>query len=41
VLGGDPIGDKAYRQQISAWVDAQWADKDRSIDALLQPGGAE
>lgn len=35
VLGGDPVGDKAYRQQISAWVDQQWADKDGLIDTLL------
>ena len=32
VLGGDPIGDKAYRQRIGAWVDEQWSDKDRLID---------
>jgi 1-acyl-sn-glycerol-3-phosphate acyltransferase len=36
VLGGDPVGDKAYRQRIGAWVDAQWRDKDRLIDELLQ-----
>lgn len=34
VLGGDPIGNKAYRQAINAWVDGQWAEKDRLIDAL-------
>jgi hypothetical protein len=36
VLGSDPVGDKPYRQRIGAWVDAQWADKDRLIDELLQ-----
>lgn len=36
VLGSDPVGDKAYRQRISAWVDEQWRDKDRQIDELLQ-----
>jgi 1-acyl-sn-glycerol-3-phosphate acyltransferase len=36
VLGGDPLKDKAYRQQISAWVEQQWTDKDRLIDTLLQ-----
>jgi 1-acyl-sn-glycerol-3-phosphate acyltransferase len=36
VLGGDPVGDKAYRQQISTWVEQQWTDKDRLIDALRQ-----
>jgi hypothetical protein len=35
VLGSDPIGDKAYRQRISAWVEQQWADKDELIEALL------
>lgn len=34
VLGSDPIADKAYRQRISAWVEEQWAEKDRLIDAL-------
>jgi 1-acyl-sn-glycerol-3-phosphate acyltransferase len=34
VLGGDPIGDKAYRQRVSRWVEAQWSDKDALIDAL-------
>jgi 1-acyl-sn-glycerol-3-phosphate acyltransferase len=37
VLGSDPIGDKAYRQRISAWVEAQWSEKDRLIDELLRP----
>jgi 1-acyl-sn-glycerol-3-phosphate acyltransferase len=41
VLGGDPLGDKAYRQRIGDWVDGQWRDKDVLIDTLLQPGGAE
>jgi 1-acyl-sn-glycerol-3-phosphate acyltransferase len=40
VLGGDPLGDKAYRQRIGDWVDGQWRDKDLLIDALLQPGAA-
>ena len=35
VLGSDPIGDKAYRQRISAWVEQQWAEKDALIDKLL------
>ena len=35
VLGGDPLGDKAYRQRIGAWVEQQWLDKDRLIDDLL------
>ena len=36
MLDGDPIGDKAYRQRIGAWVEAQWAEKDALIEALLQ-----
>jgi 1-acyl-sn-glycerol-3-phosphate acyltransferase len=35
VLGNDPMGDKAYRQRISAWVDTQWSEKDRLYDELL------
>jgi len=35
VLGSDPMGDKAYRQRISAWIEQQWAEKDRQIDELL------
>ena len=35
VLGGDPAGDKDYRQRIGAWVEQQWAEKDRQIDELL------
>jgi 1-acyl-sn-glycerol-3-phosphate acyltransferase len=36
VLGGDPVGDKAYRQRIGAWVEQQWVEKDRLIDGLLR-----
>ena len=35
VLGSDPIGDKPYRLRINAWVEQQWAEKDRLIDELL------
>jgi len=35
VLGSDPVGDKAYRQRISAWVEQQWSEKDCLIDNLL------
>jgi len=35
VLGSDPVGDKAYRQRIGAWVDAQWCEKDQLIDEIL------
>jgi hypothetical protein len=36
VLGGDPVGDKDYRQRIGAWVEQQWAEKDLLIDELLE-----
>jgi 1-acyl-sn-glycerol-3-phosphate acyltransferase len=36
VLGSDPIGDKAYRQRITAWVEQQWVEKDALIDQLLR-----
>ncbi|MBX3621169.1 MAG: acyltransferase [Rhizobacter sp.] len=36
VLGGDPLGDKPYRQRISNWVEGQWAEKDGLIDSLLR-----
>ncbi len=35
VLGGDPVGDKAYRQRISAWAEGLWAEKDALITRLL------
>ncbi|HET6788854.1 MAG TPA: acyltransferase [Aquabacterium sp.] len=35
VLGGDPVGDKAYRQRLSAWIEGQWAEKDALIAQLL------
>ena len=38
VLGGDPMQDKAYRQRIADWVDAQWRDKDALIDTLRPRG---
>ncbi len=38
VLGGDPVQDKAYRQRIGHWVEAQWRDKDQLIDELIDRG---
>jgi len=35
LLGGDPVGDKAYRQRLGAWVEAQWSEKDALIGELL------
>ncbi|MDP2007978.1 MAG: acyltransferase [Rubrivivax sp.] len=34
VLGGDPIGDPAYRQRLTAWMDGQWREKDTLITQL-------
>ncbi len=39
VLGGDPVGDKAYRQRLSAWIEMLWAEKDAELDRLLKPAG--
>jgi hypothetical protein len=35
VLGSDPVGDKAYRLRLNAWVDQQWVEKDLLIDGML------
>jgi 1-acyl-sn-glycerol-3-phosphate acyltransferase len=40
VLGSDPVGDKAYRQRISAWVDGQWLAKDQLLGELLKEAAA-
>ena len=37
VLGGDPVGDKAYRQRLAQWVEQQWAEKDELMDRLMDP----
>ena len=34
LLGGDPVNDAAHRARLRAWVDAQWARKDRLLDEL-------
>jgi 1-acyl-sn-glycerol-3-phosphate acyltransferase len=28
LIGGDPLGDKDYRERLGAWMDAQWREKD-------------
>lgn len=35
LLGGDSLSDKARRQRIRGWIEAQWKDKDRLIQGLL------
>ena len=37
VLGSDPVADRAYRQRITDWVQAQWSEKDELIDQLVPP----
>ena len=38
VLGGDPVGDKAYRQRLTAWIEGLWVEKDEQIELLLGSG---
>jgi len=38
VLGGDPVGDKAYRQRLTAWIEGLWVEKDEQIERLLGSG---
>ena len=38
VLGGDPVGDKAYRQRLTAWIEGLWVEKDEQIARLLGSG---
>jgi len=40
VLGGDPVGDKAYRQRVAAWIEGLWAEKDALIAQLTAPARA-
>jgi 1-acyl-sn-glycerol-3-phosphate acyltransferase len=39
LASGDPVADRAYRQRLTRWVDAQWSEKDRLIDELLAAAG--
>ena len=38
LLGGDPVGDKAYRQRLTAWIEGLWVEKDEQIELLLGSG---
>lgn len=38
LVDGDFSADKAHRQRLRAWVEAQWAEKDRLIQRLLGAG---
>jgi hypothetical protein len=40
LVGRDPIRDKALRQRIGAWIEAQWTEKDQLIDELLRAAPA-
>lgn len=35
LLGGDYLGDPAFRARMQAWLAAMWAEKDEQLDALL------
>ena len=37
LVGGDYIGDAAYRERVQAWVREMWERKDAEIDGLLKP----
>lgn len=34
MLGGDPVGDRAYRERLGAWIEGLWREKDQLIDRL-------
>jgi len=39
LLGGDYLGDSAFRERFQAWVDELWKQKDERIAALLAEDG--
>jgi 1-acyl-sn-glycerol-3-phosphate acyltransferase len=39
LLGGDYLGDSAFREQFKAWVDGLWKQKDERMAALLAEDG--
>jgi len=40
LLGGDYLGDSAFREQFQTWVDGLWKQKDERMAALLAEEGA-
>jgi 1-acyl-sn-glycerol-3-phosphate acyltransferase len=40
LLAGDYAGDKAFRAQMQAWVNALWAEKDALLADLMRPAAA-
>ena len=38
LLGGESSGDKARRERLRKWIEAQWKDKDRLIQRRLPAG---
>ena len=36
LIGGDYIGDAAYRERVQTWVREMWERKDAEIDRLLK-----
>lgn len=35
LLGADPVADREFRRRLTVWIEQQWAQKDRDLDALL------
>ncbi|MFO1220707.1 MAG: acyltransferase [Burkholderiaceae bacterium] len=35
LLGADPLADRESRRRLTTWIETQWAQKDRELDALL------
>lgn len=40
MLGGDPVGDRAYRERLGNWIEGLWREKDQLIDMLAGAGRA-
>lgn len=39
LIGRHLVGDKPFRRELTAWIEARWAVKDQLIEALLQEAG--
>jgi hypothetical protein len=35
LIGGDYIGDEAYRARVQAWVREMWERKDAEVEGLM------
>jgi hypothetical protein len=41
LLGGDYLGDAAFRARFQSWIDGLWKEKDERIEELLGGEGAQ